>query len=132
MEPSGFNKLLTKKVPHIHEKILLSLDYVAFKNCHGVCKTWDELLIAESFLKKAYSVHRLQMDEELFLNSALGDLEKIENLLLKGVNPNGNEGASDIPLIVSTKYHQKLVVKLLLNHGADPNKADKSGRTPLR
>ena len=131
MEPSGFNKLLTKKVPHIHEKILLSLDYVAFKNCHGVCKTWDELLIAESFLKKAYSVHRLEMDQELYHYSALGDLEKIENLLLKGVNPNGNGEAFCNPLLLSTSFHKMLVVKLLLNHGADPNIGDEDGRAPL-
>ena len=65
MEPSGFNKLLTKKVPHIHEKILLSLDYESIKNCRGVCKTWDELMASESFLIKAYSVHTHEMLEKI-------------------------------------------------------------------
>ena len=133
MEPSGFNKLLTKKVPHIHEKILLSLDYEAFKNCHGVCKTWDELLIEESFLKKSYSVHRLAMDEELYINSAVGNLEKMEYLLLKGVNPNGNGkvGVGKNPLLLSIINHKKLAVKLLLSHGADPNVANKDGKSLL-
>ena len=63
--PSGFDNLLAKNVPHIHEKILLSLDYETFKNSRGVCEIWDELLESETFLKKANSVFKRDMEKEL-------------------------------------------------------------------
>ena len=131
MEPTGFNKLLTKNIPHIYEKILLSLDYASFKNCHGVCKAWDEVLTSESVCKKLYSLYGPVMDRELFSYAAVGNFEKMESLLFKGVNPNGNEETGNYPLLLSASKGQKRVVKLLLNHGADPDKAGKYGITAL-
>ena len=66
MDLSGFGKVLTKNVPHIHEKILLSLDYETFKKCRGVCKTWDDVLNTESLQKKAScSSYKDEMEKEL-------------------------------------------------------------------
>lgn len=42
--PNGFDKLLAKNVPHILEKIFLSLDIESFKNCMEVCQAWRSLL----------------------------------------------------------------------------------------
>ena len=37
---TGFDKLFVMNVPHILEKIFLSLDYESFKKCHDVSNTW--------------------------------------------------------------------------------------------
>ena len=134
MEPSGFNKLLTRKVPHIHEKILLYLDYASFKKCHMVCKTWHKVLTSESVCRKVYSLYGPDMDKELHKHSLAGNFERMENLLFKGVNPNGSEEfkrerdnyLGNTPLIHSASRGQTHLVKLLLNHGADPNKVNKN------
>ena len=51
--PSGFDTLLAKYVPHIFEKIFLSLDYESFKKCLEVNSAWKGLLSAESIKVKA-------------------------------------------------------------------------------
>ena len=63
--PSGFEKLLAKNVTHIHEMILLSVDYKTFKNLSGVCKIWDELLASESFQMKAKELNFSRILERL-------------------------------------------------------------------
>ena len=90
MEPSGYSKLLSMKVPHIHEMIILSLDYETFKNCGGVCKTWDDLLASESLRKKVYSVYKEEMDLELLTYAKEGQVDNMKRLLSKGANPNIN------------------------------------------
>ena len=42
--PCGFDQLLTKNVPHILEKIFLSLDIESIKNCMRVCQAWNNVL----------------------------------------------------------------------------------------
>ena len=51
-----FDRLFTKKVPHIHEKIFFSLDYESFKNCVEVSKSWNDLLTSDNFLRRGKSV----------------------------------------------------------------------------
>ena len=129
MEPSGFNILLTRKVPHIHEKILLYLDYASFKKCHMVCKTWHKVLTSESVCRKVYSLHGPDMDKEFLHYSYEGSFERMENMLFKGVNPNGSEEDNVLgktPLIHCAGTGQTHLVKLLLNHGTDPNKVNKN------
>ena len=41
---SAFDLLFQRSVPHILEKIFLSLDYKTFKACHKVCAAWGETL----------------------------------------------------------------------------------------
>ena len=137
METSGFDKLLTRKVPHIHEKILLSMDYETFMNCQGVCKTWDDLLVAESFRKKAYSLYREEMDRALVIKSGHGNAEVVKHLLLRGANPNCIGRAlhwmtfRGTPLTWAGMTGSLDVAKTLLDHGADPNRATQDGFTPL-
>ena len=131
MEPSGFKKLLSRNVIHIHEMILLSLDYATFKNCLGVCKPWNDLLASESFGKKAYSVYHREMDLELLLHTKLGKVERVKSLLQKGANPNSSKQGLT-PLICSSFIGHIWVVKLLLDQRADPNKANIHGTTPLQ
>ena len=92
---SEFDRLLTKSVPHIVEKIFFSLDYASFKKCHKVSKAWREMLSSELFLKKAnhvYSIEILQEninnDIKLVTSSNNGDVEEVKHLLTRGVNPN--------------------------------------------
>ena len=127
MEPCGFNKLLKKRIPHIHEKIILSLDYDTFIQCEGVCETWDELLATASFRKKAYSVFGRQMDIELTTSTECGNIDRVKLLLDYGVDPNAS--ISDTLTGGLTPLHYGLVFKapleifqLLLERGADPRR----------
>ena len=52
---SGFDLLLETYVPHIWEKIFLSLDYDSFKNCLKVSKAWNDVFHTESFQAKLIS-----------------------------------------------------------------------------
>ena len=52
---SPFDKLFTRNVPHIYEKIFLSLDYYSFKSCLMVNKKWNQVLTSESFQKMGKS-----------------------------------------------------------------------------
>ena len=40
----AFDLLFQRSVPHILEKIFLSLDYKTYKACHKVCAVWGETL----------------------------------------------------------------------------------------
>ena len=134
MESSGFSKLLTRKVPHIHEKILLSLDYETFMNCQGVCKTWDKLLVAESFRKKAYSLYSEEMDHVLVKNCISGNAGHVKRLLLRGANPNciSKYFTHKLPPLIWSVWTVNIdVTKILLDHGADINGATENGLTPL-
>jgi hypothetical protein len=55
------------------------------------------------------------------------DLPAIERLLKKGIDPNGGE--ADRNLLADVKSPE--VAQLLLAHGADPNRTDQNGYTPL-
>ena len=69
------DKLLSKNVPHIFEKIFLSLDYDSFKACQRVNTSWHVLLISASFIKKARSTFQWEIwNEEISLwhNSRCG------------------------------------------------------------
>ena len=57
----SFDALLTKNVPHIVEKIFLSLDYKSFKTCRKVSMTWKQLLTSESFQMKEKSVFIMEL-----------------------------------------------------------------------
>ena len=46
---SGFDLLLKRNVPHIWEKIFLSLDYASFRNCLRVSHEWNNVLEGEDF-----------------------------------------------------------------------------------
>ena len=120
MEASGLSRLLTRNIPHIHEEILLYLDYDTFKSSKGVCKVWDELLESEAFIKKAKSVFKTEMEMELLKYSREGDADKVMSLLSEGVDPNCKD------MGITPLYHAVIkghtdVVKVLLNSGADPN-----------
>ena len=47
-----FDKLFTRNVPHILERIFFSLDYVSFTACRDVCEAWSELHSSEVYRRK--------------------------------------------------------------------------------
>ena len=63
MDPCAFDKLFTKSVPHILEKIFFSLDFKSFNTCMDVSKTWRDLLTSDTYRAKG----RLVFHNELFL-----------------------------------------------------------------
>lgn len=146
MESSPFNVLLPKNVPHILERIFLSLDYETLKTCFKVSKRWHGFLSSEAFQKRAKSVfHKEILDDEKKLRHAshVGDTRKVRSLLFRGIMLNincvghlGIWGVEELatPLCEAAwggHNGQNDVMKILLEEGADPNKGDKRGRTPL-
>ena len=56
MESGEFDSIITKPRPHILEKICLSLNYNAFKNCVVINEAWKTVLTSKTFQKKARSL----------------------------------------------------------------------------
>ena len=131
-----FDQLFTNNVPHILEKIFLSLDYNSFKACFKVGNTWSKLLKSESLQGRAKSVFHDKITKEekkLRVASVKGDAETVRKILSYGmvdVNfPDPKEvrmwrsestGKSTPLCEAALKGHQD-VVQLLLAAGADPN-----------
>ena len=136
MDPCAFDMLFTRSVPNILEKIFLSLDYKSFKACLDVSKTWNELLTADSYRAKGklvFHAELLQEEKKLWNAVIYGNTGKVKNLLSTGMlNVNYVRGCDfRTPLLEAAYYGQKDVVQLLLDRGADPNKEDAYGWTPL-
>ena len=136
--PCAFDTLLIRNVPHILEKIFLSLDYESFKKCLKVSTTWNELLMSGSFLSKRASVFHegIKKDEwGMSFATQQGDTDTVKRLLSSGMLDVNCIFSSDIwmptPLCMAAESGRTGVVKILLDAGADLNKADRSGRTPL-
>ena len=127
-----FDTLFTKNVPHILEDIFLSLDFESYTECLEVNKTWNRMLTSQSFKKKA-QLEFPDLQKELWLASMWGKDEKVRRIISSGmVDVNLVGGFNDsTPLCEAACEGRKEVVKLLLHAGADPNKADRHGRTPL-
>ena len=52
-----FNVLFTRNVPHILEKIFLSLDYESYESAGNVSTVWYNLLTSKNYQRKAKIVH---------------------------------------------------------------------------
>ena len=129
----AFDALFKKSVPHILEKIFFTLDYESFKICKEVSNLWNELLTSESFKQMGKSVFQENIEEELHQASMDGNLKQLRSILSSGmVDINRIGGRYDAaPLHYSSWRGHKDVVQLLLDAGAEPNKEDKKGFTPL-
>ena len=145
VDPCELNILFIKCVPHILERIFLSLDYKSFKICLDVSATWRKLLTSELFLEKAKSVFHLKVDrdeEKLWLAAREGNFKEVQRLsgckLLdinceKGSHQSSPlcEAAQNASTGIYNDSNHKDVIQLLLERGAKPNKPDKHEWTPL-
>ena len=133
MDPSAFDALARRSVPHILEKIFLSLDYKSFRSCKKVSNSWNKLLKTESFKRKGKSVFREDIERQLHRASKRGKKKEVRKILSSGmadVNCIGGRH-KETPLSYASRKGHKHVVKHLLDRGADPNKANTKGGTPL-
>ena len=151
--PEGsFNTLLTRNVPHLLENIFFSLDYKSFKACMEVNKTWRALLSTPSYQEEMEKMLREKMknEEELYEASQRGNVEEVRRLIfnlktdpnfvartdLTMFNGHGSMVQGSTPLIEAVLkgcidlFRYRDVVKVLLDGGADPNKAH-GGMNPL-
>ena len=81
MAACDFDRLLTRNVPHILEKIFFSLDYASFKKCLKVSKSWNDILKTESFLKRGKTVFWDDIHNELRVAAKEGNVDTIISLL---------------------------------------------------
>ena len=123
--PEGFDKLLAKNVPLIHEKIILSLDYETFKKCGDVCQVWRGLMASEAFQAKAKSVYWREMKSEqerkLLKAAWLGDIKEVQGLVSQGVSPNYVDRSGRTALWYAKRNGHREVVTMLLDAGANPH-----------
>ena len=136
MESCAFDKLSTRSVPHILEKIFFSLDYDSFKNCLEVSRTWNELLMTKKYQMRGKLVFQegLKRDEKkLWFDSIDGRSGEIRKLLSSGMLDVDCQFGFFLvtPLHEASLNGHKEVVQLLLNKGANPNKTTGNGSTPL-
>lgn len=68
---------------------------------------------------------------ELLLSAKQGNLEKAQQLLNQGIDPNIQDEEGKTPLIVAASYGRTEMVKFLLNNGANPDMRDNTGCTAL-
>ena len=133
MAACKFDRLLTRNVPHILEKIFFSIDYASFKKCLEVSKSWNDILKTESFLKRGTTLFWEEIHKELRLAAKEGNVDTIISLLSSfqaNVNYQGYRKGMT-PLHWAAVKGHKDVVLLLLDRGADLNIACEAGATPL-
>ena len=137
--------LFTNNVPHILEKIFLSLDYTTFKNCLAVNHQWKEFLTPDSFMKRARNRFKEEvLDDKNKLVKACrkGKVDEVRKLVWSGIldvyclltrtrSPYIPITMQSTPLCMAAKGGHKKVLEILLDKGADCNKTDGDGFTPL-
>ena len=138
MDACAFDKLFARNVPHIVEAIFLSLDYQSYKNCFEVSSTWNAQLKSQQYHRRAKRKYQdgIYRDErKLWDASNMGKINEVRKLLSTGlldVNfSSGHRSHKSTSLCEAAAMGQREVVKLLLDSGANPNKTDSLGRTPL-
>ena len=111
--PCEFERLLTRSVPHIFEKIFFHLDHETFKNCHNVCQAWKELFASHRYREREREI--FQDERNLLRFSKDGNVQEIKRLLLKGVNPNFKDRQGMTSLLAAAKKGDKDMITMLLD-----------------
>ena len=135
MDACALDKLFSRNVPHILEKIFFSLDYESYKKCYEVSHTWNEILTSEQYLRIGKSVFQEEISEdETKLSIAIekGDAAKVKRILstrMLDINKKCQSGWA--PLYAAVVFGHKEIVQLLLERGAEVNAKSRIGWTPL-
>ena len=133
INPSAFDKVFSRNLPHILEKIFLSLDYRSFTNCLDVCRSWNELFLSDSFKNKATLLFREEMEDKIWNAAWRGNTEEARrHFSCAKVDVNYIERYNMTPLCAASSGGHKKMVHLLLDEGADPNKPSRRGEYPLK
>ena len=135
-------KIFRKNVPHILEKIFFSLHYGSYVECRKVCKEWNELFSYNRYQREAEKLAEKMKNQETFCklvrDGNIRNIEEVSHLLSNGVEIDCGGHHDDglthafTPLLLSVTDGHINMVQLLLNGGADPNRANRHGRTPLQ
>ena len=130
-------EILRLRFPQILERIFFSMDYKNYKKCRKVCSAWNELLTSDTYRSKEKLVFRreiLKLEDDLLDASREGRAEDVFKLLHNDVlDINFRDRHYRLtPLTAAARNGHTSVVEILIEKGADVNKADKLGwMTPL-
>ena len=127
-----FDKLFTKSVPNILEKIFLSMDGKSFLNSMEVNKSWNYMLKSQSFKRFGKTIFGQEIWKELLQGAKLGTANRIKTIMSSGMVDINN--VMDIfrgPLHHAAENGHKDVVEFLLDRGAELNQCNNRGLTPL-
>ena len=111
-------------------------NYESFKTCSEVNIAFEEMLSSTSFQRKAKSVFYteiLEDEKKMLLASREGNVEDVGRLLSSGmVDVNCAGGKYQSTPLCEAAYHGNTdVVRILLDRGAEHDRADKHGQTAL-
>jgi len=82
-------------------------------------------------VKPIAQVNSLHGSRTLCQAAAKGHASMVYSLISAGINPNYKDEKGELPLVVAARHGQALVVKLLLDNGADIFAKDGSGMSAL-
>lgn len=82
-------------------------------------------------VKPIAQVNSLHGSRTLCHAASKGHASMVYSLISAGINPNFKDEKGDLPLVVAARHGQALVVKLLLDNGADILARDGAGLTAL-
>ena len=77
----SIDKLFTKSVPHIFEKIFFSLDYKSFKSCLQVSKSWNDIMTSDRFQEFGNNSFCENIERDLNRVSDCGSWSEVKTIL---------------------------------------------------
>ena len=97
-----------------------------------VMKTIENELKEKKNHKTELNIYeKTELGKQLIESSKNGNLEKVKELIEKGVNLNFQNNMGDTALILSIEHNREEVARLLINKGADVNVQENTNNTAL-
>ncbi|WP_416897456.1 MAG: ankyrin repeat domain-containing protein [Minwuia sp.] len=92
---------------------------------------WRRFIDKQRAENKLTSTRQKQLDEELRVAMDKGNVQRMENLLRSGADPNAIDASGRDAIIAAAWRGREMVVELLIEKGVDIDTIDLEGRTPL-